>query len=38
MNAAQIHYFISDDLRPTVSYYEAGRDGKFTFTLPQYTN
>lgn len=38
MYFAEIHYFISDDLRPTESYYEAGRDGKFTFTVPHYNN
>lgn len=35
---AEIHYFISDDLCPTVCCYEAGRDGKCTFTLPHYNN
>lgn len=35
---AEIHYYISDDLSPTLSYYEAGRDGKFTFTLPHCNN
>lgn len=35
---AEIHYFISDDLCPTVSYYEACRDGKFTSTLQHYNN
>lgn len=34
VNKKAIHSFFSDDLRPTVSHYEAGRDEKCTFTLP----